>query len=141
LRCSASLFPCVPISKLMLQRSWCSSGLAVELAKGWQGGHGWGFRKPFDWWSCAVFNEWLGEAAGAPSREEQARKSAVREGLPGPDPASGQGTSCLVSPGPLQPCSSCKRCRRSHTAAGSGDYPALNQHSPLASRHSSGPGR
>lgn len=45
-----------------------------------------------------------GVSEGALPWEEQVRKSAVREGLPGPDPAWGQGTGCLVSPGPFQSC-------------------------------------
>lgn len=40
------------------------------------------------------------------SGKEQAGKSAVREGLPGPGPASGRGTGCLIPPCPFQPSSS-----------------------------------
>lgn len=70
----------------MLLRLGCGAGEGLAGAGGWE--------------------DEDGMSEGALSREEQVRKSAVREGLPGPDPASGQCAACLVSPGPFQPCGS-----------------------------------
>lgn len=119
----------MPISELLLQRSRYFSGLAAELA-------GMGGRDVRVLWLMEPGGvEWVTwRGSRSILQEEQVRTSAVREGLPGPDPASGQGTSCLIYPGPFQPCSSvflhCERCWHSHMAAGSSHYPVLNQWHP-----------
>lgn len=98
---------CITVSLCAYTKIVAVEGL-VLLGLGCGAGEGWQERVAGRMWMGCQKVLWLVEPGSVEwvtwrdgrsiSGKEQAGKSAVREGLPGPGPASGHGTGCLIAP-------------------------------------------